>query len=66
MEGIQILVAILRIVAIVYCANKANELNRSGWGWGIFALFFPILAMIVIQFVKPIMVWEDGTKSEQG
>jgi uncharacterized membrane protein len=64
MEGIQILVAILRIVAIVYCAGKASALNRSSWGWGIFGLFFPILAMIVIQFVKPIMVWEDGTRNE--
>jgi hypothetical protein len=53
-----ILGLVLRIVGAVVCSNKAKELNRSTGGWGFFGFMLPILAMIWIQFMKPIMVWD--------
>ena len=49
---------ILRIVGVVVCSNKAKELNRSTGGWGFFGFVSPIIAMIWIQFMKPVMVWD--------
>lgn len=48
----------LRIVGAVVCSNKAKELNRSTGGWGFFGFISPIIAMIWIQFMKPIMAWD--------
>lgn len=42
----------IRILAVVFCANIAEELNRSSFGWGFFAFFFPQLALMVIAFVR--------------
>ena len=50
----------LRIVGAVVCSNKAKELNRSTGGWGFFGFTSPIVAMIWIQFMKPIMVWDSN------
>lgn len=55
-----ILGLILRIVGAVVCSRKANELNRSTGGWGFFGFISPILAIIWIQFMKPIMVWDSN------
>lgn len=49
----------LRITGAVVCSNKAKELNRSTGGWGTFGFFIPILAMIIVQFMKPIMKWDE-------
>ena len=49
---------VLRIVGVVVCSNKAKELNRSTGGWGFFGFISPIIAMIWIQFMKPVMVWD--------
>ena len=49
---------VLRIIGVVVCSNKAKELNRSTGGWGFFGFISPIIAMIWIQFMKPIMVWD--------
>jgi len=51
---------ILRIVGAVVCSNKAKKLNRSTGVWGFFGFISPIIAMIWIQFMKPIMVWENN------
>lgn len=56
---IQIILFLLRIVITIYCVSKAKELNRSQFGWGVFAFFIPILAVIWIQFMKPRMQWES-------
>lgn len=53
---------ILRIVGAVVCANKAKELNRSTGGWGFFGFISPIIAMIWIQFMKPVMLWESNVE----
>ncbi len=55
-----ILGLVLRIVGAVVCSNKAKELNRSTGGWGFFGFISPIVAMIWIQFMKPIMVWDSN------
>ena len=49
---------VLRIIGVVVCSNKAKELNRSTGGWGFFGFISPIIAMIWIQFMKPVMVWD--------
>ncbi len=50
----------LRIIGVIVCSNKAKELNRSTGGWGVFGFVSPILAMIWIQFMKPVMVWDSN------
>lgn len=50
----------LRIIGIVVCASKATKLNRSSFGWGFFGFVMPVLAMIWIQFMKPIMKWDEN------
>lgn len=55
-----ILGLILRIIGAVVCSSKAKELNRSTGGWGFFGFIMPIVAMIWIQFMKPIMVWDSN------
>lgn len=55
-----ILILILRIVGVLVCVNKAKELNRSTGGWGFFGFISPILAMIWIQFMKPVTTWDKN------
>jgi len=50
----QIISLIIWLVIIVYCVNKARDLNRDKFGWGLFAFLLPIIALIWIQFVDPI------------
>lgn len=62
-QGIFLLLGfILRIVGVIVCTSKAEKLNRSQGGWGIFGFFMPIVAMIVIQFMKPVMVWDENVE----
>jgi len=58
--GVIIFQLALRIVGVIVCVNKAKKLNRSEGGWGFFGFVSPILAMIWIQFMKPIMIWDDN------
>jgi hypothetical protein len=60
MEGIYIILFILRIVGAVVCSNKAKELNRSTGGWGFFGFVSPIIAMIWVHCMKPITLWEKN------
>lgn len=64
-ELVPILVLGLRIVAVIVCVNKAKELNRSAGGWGFFGFISPILAMICIQFMKPVMLWDKNLDINQ-
>ncbi len=52
---------ILRIVGVVVCSNKAIELNRNATGWGFFGFFFPIIAMIWVNCIKPLTAWDKET-----
>lgn len=55
-----ILMILLRVFGTVVCVIKAKKINRSEAGWGLFGFVFPIVAMIWIQFMKPIMVWNSN------
>jgi predicted membrane channel-forming protein YqfA (hemolysin III family) len=57
---IPILGIILRIVGLIVCINKAEELNRSQTGWGIFGFLLPIIAMIWIHCMKPVIKWTEN------
>jgi len=57
-----ILIIGLRILGVIVCSNKAGELNRSKGGWGFFGFISPILAMIWIQFMKPVMKWDENVE----
>lgn len=59
---IMILGLVLRIVGAIVCSNKAKELNRSTGGWGFFGFISPIIAMIWIQFMKPVMIWDSNVE----
>ena len=60
-EGIILIIQlVLRIVGVVVCVNKAKELNRSAGGWGFFGFVSPIIAMIWIQFMKPVIKWDGN------
>ena len=58
-EIVSILMIALRILGVVVCIKKAEELNRNKGGWGFFGFISPILAMIWIQFMKPVTDWSD-------
>ncbi|MBC8548980.1 MAG: hypothetical protein H8D23_04955 [Candidatus Brocadiales bacterium] len=62
---LQVILIGLRIFAIYYCSKRAGELNRSRGGWGVFGFFFPIVAMIWINFMKPKYVWEENPDKEE-
>lgn len=55
-----IILFFVRIIITIYCTNKAGELNRSKFGWGMFGFFLPLVALIWIQFMKPIIAWEEN------
>lgn len=50
---------VIRIVGAMVCSKKAKELNRSPEGWGFFGFLTPIIAMIWIQFKKPVLKFEE-------
>jgi hypothetical protein len=52
---------ILRVIGIFVCSSKAKELNRNSGGWGFFGFVSPIIAMIWINCLKPITIWDTNT-----
>jgi len=56
---------VIQIFITIYCVNKARMLNRSKWGWGLFGFFFPIIAVIWIQFIKPRFIWDNNPDVNQ-
>lgn len=63
--GVIIFQLALRIVGVLVCVNKAKKLNRNEGGWGVFGFVSPILAMIWIQFMKPIMIWDESINMDK-
>ena len=49
----KIICFIVWILMIAFVVNRAGQLNRSKLGWGIFAVFLPVIAFIVILFMGP-------------
>ena len=56
---VMLFVLALRIVGIFVCVSKAKELNRSTGVWGVLGFFFPVVAMIWIQFMKPVIKFDE-------
>ena len=55
-----IIYLLFRIGVIVICVKKAKSLNRGAGRWGLFGFCLPIPAIIWIQFMKPIMKWDEN------
>jgi hypothetical protein len=61
MEALPLIISLaFRIFGAWYCSNKAEKLNRSAGGWGFFGFVLPLLAIIWIQFMKPVMLWDKN------
>jgi hypothetical protein len=52
-EILLFLIILIRIVVTIYRVNRAGKLNQNKFVWGFFGFFFPLIAFIVIQFMKP-------------
>ncbi len=50
----------LRIAGPIYCALKAEKLNRTMGVWAVFGFLFPIIAMILISTLKPVTIWDSN------
>lgn len=47
---------ILRIIAVIYCVNRAQKNKNNVFLWGFLAVFFPLIAIVAIQFIKTITI----------
>ena len=70
--GILYLYPLLIIAMVILTVLLARQLNRSGFGWGVFSLFFPWIAGFIIAFLgkaeykpKPTFSW-GGTGGYTG
>ncbi|MBN2666852.1 MAG: hypothetical protein JXR67_10095 [Bacteroidales bacterium] len=50
---LMLLGTIFSLVVSYYCVKKAEKLNRSRFGWALFGFCLPLIAVIVVQFMKP-------------
>jgi len=61
MSGITVILWwILRLTGMYVCSRKAEKLNRRKNLWGFLGFISPILFMIWIQFLKPVVKWEEA------
>ena len=60
--GVFVILFVLRIVGATVCSSKAKELNRNSGGWGFFGFISPIIAMIWVNCLKPITIWDKNEK----
>jgi hypothetical protein len=44
---------LISIIVSIYCLKRAEKLNRSRFGWALFGFCLPLIAFIIIQFIKP-------------
>lgn len=49
-------------VCVWGCNKRAKDLNRNPIGWVIFAVLSPVLAIIWIQFMKPVGLKPGGSR----
>ena len=47
----------LRVAGPIYCALKADKLNRNMGIWAVLGFLFPIICMILISTLKPVTLW---------
>lgn len=66
MESIVLIIGLgLRVLGTIVCINKAKQLNRDTTGWSIFGFFMPLVAIIWIQFMKPVIVLDKNVDMEK-
>ena len=53
----------LHVYGGVYCAKRAEKLNKSVSLWAILGLFFPIISMIIIYNSKQKITWHSDTNN---
>jgi hypothetical protein len=62
MEGVafvSVIWLLLRVVGPIYCALKAEKLNRSMGMWAFLAFLFPIICMVWISVIQPRTKWSN-------
>lgn len=65
-EGILIVIGLIfRIGAMFYCVARAEKLHREPVRWGLFAMFMPLVAAIIISAMKPHIDWEKQRAEER-
>ena len=57
MIAVQLIHLVLRLAGAIYCAQRADNLNRSAGAWSVFGFFFPIIAMIWVSCLSPKTLW---------
>lgn len=63
--GVHIILFFIRLIIVVYVVEKAETLNRSKGGWGLFAFLLPIVALISIKLAKPHVDWHEAPSPEE-
>lgn len=64
MEKLFIFLIGSRIIGAYLCVIYAKDLNRSSSSWGLFGFITPLLAMILILFMKPVIKWNENLNIE--
>jgi hypothetical protein len=54
----------IKIVFTVWCVRIANRQNRNTFNWGLFAFFFPSVAIIIIGLLRKRKSVEPSSESE--
>lgn len=54
-----IFLIVVRFIIAFYCGKRAKKLNRNEFGWFIFGFVLPIVALIIIHFMKPRFIWDS-------
>lgn len=55
-----LLVFAFRAFSVIFCVKRAEQKNRKPAGWAIFALFLPIIAMIIISSIDNATTWHTN------
>lgn len=58
-KGFLIALIVIRFIIAFYCSNRAKKLKRNEFGWFIFGFALPLVAVVIIQFLKPRFVWDS-------
>ena len=60
MEFVVVLIFfVLHVIGGVYCAKRAEKLNKSPGLWAVLGLLFPIISMIIIYKSKQEITWHS-------
>jgi hypothetical protein len=57
---ILLIIIIPSVIGFIYCGKKIKELNRDVSIWKFLGVFSPILSIIIIQFLKPVVKFDEN------